>query len=51
MWLLMADQLQKGQLNHPLLMLSKGADEKGMMPEELKGSVKAMPSVWAQMIK
>lgn len=51
MWFLMADQAQKGNINHPLMMLNKGMEEKGMMPEELKGSVQAMPSVWAQMLK
>jgi hypothetical protein len=51
MWFLMADQLKKGNVNHPLMMLNKGMEEKGMMPEELKGSAQAFPSIWSQLLR
>lgn len=46
MWLLMADQLQKGNINHPALMLKKGAEEQGV-----KKSAEEMPSMWAKLAK
>lgn len=45
MWLLMADQIQKGNINHPLLMLKKGMEEKKVMDSELGGAIKGMPTV------
>lgn len=47
----MADQLKKGNLNHPLMMLNKGAQESNLMSDSFKESVQNVPSLWGQLLK
>lgn len=57
MWLLMADQLKKGNIQHPLLMLEKGLEERKWLDSDLGQALQATPTVftgndiYSQMLK